>query len=158
MNPIILASDRLRQAGRRGPPHDLGGLSIIASDSQAMGHVGAVVTWTWQTAYKMKLQRLIPSKKTYCSIKLSGLRHATYPLDQPASWSSVRCALAGDALASNQWWTLGDHQLDIAGRRLDGPPPFFLCAQAPYTLQQRILGGGKAIATGMRICTLGRAT
>ena len=37
--------------------HDLGALSIIASDSQAMGRVGEVITRTWQTAHKMKEQR-----------------------------------------------------------------------------------------------------
>jgi urease subunit alpha len=37
--------------------HDLGVISIIASDSQAMGRVGEVVTRTWQTAHKMKVQR-----------------------------------------------------------------------------------------------------
>jgi urease subunit alpha len=37
--------------------HDLGAISIISSDSQAMGRVGEVVTRTWQTAHKMKLQR-----------------------------------------------------------------------------------------------------
>ncbi|WP_157218372.1 urease subunit alpha [Flavisphingomonas formosensis] len=37
--------------------HDLGALSIISSDSQAMGRVGEVVTRTWQTAHKMKQQR-----------------------------------------------------------------------------------------------------
>jgi urease subunit alpha len=37
--------------------HDLGALSIIASDSQAMGRVGEVITRTWQTAHKMKVQR-----------------------------------------------------------------------------------------------------
>jgi urease subunit alpha len=37
--------------------HDLGALSILSSDSQAMGRVGEVVTRTWQTAHKMKLQR-----------------------------------------------------------------------------------------------------
>ena len=37
--------------------HDLGGFSMIASDSQAMGRVGEVITRTWQTAHKMKLQR-----------------------------------------------------------------------------------------------------
>lgn len=37
--------------------HDLGALSIISSDSQAMGRVGEVITRTWQTAHKMKLQR-----------------------------------------------------------------------------------------------------
>jgi len=37
--------------------HDLGAFSMIASDSQAMGRVGEVVTRTWQTAHKMKIQR-----------------------------------------------------------------------------------------------------
>ena len=37
--------------------HDMGALSIIASDSQAMGRVGEVITRTWQTAHKMKDQR-----------------------------------------------------------------------------------------------------
>jgi len=37
--------------------HDLGAFSMIASDSQAMGRVGEVVSRTWQTAHKMKLQR-----------------------------------------------------------------------------------------------------
>jgi len=37
--------------------HDLGVISMIASDSQAMGRVGEVVTRTWQTAHKMKVQR-----------------------------------------------------------------------------------------------------
>jgi urease subunit alpha len=37
--------------------HDMGAFSIIASDSQAMGRVGEVVTRTWQTAHKMKVQR-----------------------------------------------------------------------------------------------------
>jgi urease subunit alpha len=37
--------------------HDMGALSIIASDSQAMGRVGEVIIRTWQTAHKMKQQR-----------------------------------------------------------------------------------------------------
>ena len=37
--------------------HDMGAFSIIASDSQAMGRVGEVITRTWQTAHKMKMQR-----------------------------------------------------------------------------------------------------
>ncbi|MGD0677525.1 MAG: urease subunit alpha [Polyangiaceae bacterium] len=37
--------------------HDLGAISIISSDSQAMGRVGEVVTRTWQTADKMKRDR-----------------------------------------------------------------------------------------------------
>ncbi|HLV67258.1 MAG TPA: urease subunit alpha [Polyangiaceae bacterium] len=37
--------------------HDLGAFSMMSSDSQAMGRVGEVVTRTWQTAHKMKVQR-----------------------------------------------------------------------------------------------------
>jgi urease subunit alpha len=37
--------------------HDLGVFSMISSDSQAMGRVGEVITRTFQTAHKMKVQR-----------------------------------------------------------------------------------------------------
>ena len=37
--------------------HDLGAISMMSSDSQAMGRVGEVITRTWQTAHKMKMQR-----------------------------------------------------------------------------------------------------
>jgi urease subunit alpha len=37
--------------------HDMGVLSMISSDSQAMGRVGEVAIRTWQTAHKMKVQR-----------------------------------------------------------------------------------------------------
>ncbi|GLT30141.1 hypothetical protein SLA2020_049590 [Shorea laevis] len=37
--------------------HDIGAISIIASDSQAMGRIGEVICRTWQTAHKMKSQR-----------------------------------------------------------------------------------------------------
>jgi urease subunit alpha len=41
--------------------HDLGAISMMSSDSQAMGRVGEVIIRTWQTAHKMKLQRgLLP--------------------------------------------------------------------------------------------------
>ncbi|ACB77495.1 urease subunit alpha [Opitutus terrae] len=36
--------------------HDLGAISIMSSDSQAMGRVGEVIIRTWQTAHKMKQQ------------------------------------------------------------------------------------------------------
>ncbi|MES2053347.1 MAG: urease subunit alpha [Pseudomonadota bacterium] len=43
--------------------HDLGAISMMSSDSQAMGRVGEVIIRTWQTAHKMKQQRgwLAPS-------------------------------------------------------------------------------------------------
>jgi len=37
--------------------HDLGAISMMSSDSQAMGRVGEVIMRTWQTAHKMKQQR-----------------------------------------------------------------------------------------------------
>lgn len=37
--------------------HDMGVFSMMSSDSQAMGRVGEVITRTWQTAHKMKVQR-----------------------------------------------------------------------------------------------------
>jgi urease subunit alpha len=37
--------------------HDMGALSIMASDSQAMGRIGEVIIRTFQTAHKMKVQR-----------------------------------------------------------------------------------------------------
>jgi urease subunit alpha len=43
----IAAEDRL---------HDLGAISMMSSDSQAMGRIGEVVCRTWQTAHKMKMQ------------------------------------------------------------------------------------------------------
>jgi urease subunit alpha len=37
--------------------HDLGAISMMSSDSQAMGRIGEVITRSWQTADKMKQQR-----------------------------------------------------------------------------------------------------
>ena len=37
--------------------HDLGAISMMSSDSQAMGRIGEVITRSWQTADKMKKQR-----------------------------------------------------------------------------------------------------
>ena len=43
--------------------HDLGALSMMSSDSQAMGRVGEVIIRTWQTAHKMKKQRGAPARR-----------------------------------------------------------------------------------------------
>ena len=37
--------------------HDIGAISMMSSDSQAMGRVGEVILRTWQSAHKMKVQR-----------------------------------------------------------------------------------------------------
>jgi urease subunit alpha len=44
--------------------HDTGALSMMSSDSQAMGRIGEVIIRTWQTAHKMKVQRgRLPEEK-----------------------------------------------------------------------------------------------
>ncbi len=52
----IAAEDRL---------HDLGAISMMSSDSQAMGRIGEVICRTWQTAHKMKAQfgKLFPDRR-----------------------------------------------------------------------------------------------
>lgn len=56
---IAFADSRIRKESIAAEDimHDLGGISMIASDSQAMGRVGEMITRTWQTAHKMKQQR-----------------------------------------------------------------------------------------------------
>jgi urease subunit alpha len=56
---VAFAESRIRQETIAAEDilHDLGAISMMSSDSQAMGRVGEVVTRTWQTAHKMKVQR-----------------------------------------------------------------------------------------------------
>jgi urease subunit alpha len=64
LNPMVpedvaFAESRIRQETIAAEDilHDLGVISMMSSDSQAMGRIGEVVTRTWQTAHKMKVQR-----------------------------------------------------------------------------------------------------
>jgi urease alpha subunit len=54
---IAFAESRIRgeTIGAEDVLHDLGAISIISSDSQAMGRIGEVISRTWQTADKMKV-------------------------------------------------------------------------------------------------------
>jgi urease subunit alpha len=56
---LAFAESRIRQETIAAEDilHDLGALSMMSSDSQAMGRIGEVVIRTWQTADKMKRQR-----------------------------------------------------------------------------------------------------
>lgn len=56
---VAFAESRIRQETIAAEDilHDMGAISMISSDSQAMGRVGEVITRTWQTADKMKTQR-----------------------------------------------------------------------------------------------------
>jgi len=56
---VAFAESRIRQETIAAEDilHDLGAISMISSDSQAMGRVGEVIARTWQTAHKMRRQR-----------------------------------------------------------------------------------------------------
>jgi urease subunit alpha len=56
---VAFAESRIRQETIAAEDilHDLGAISMMSSDSQAMGRIGEVVSRTWQTAHKMKAQR-----------------------------------------------------------------------------------------------------
>ena len=56
---IAFAESRIRREtiAAEDVLHDLGAISMMSSDSQAMGRVGEVIIRTWQTAHKMKVQR-----------------------------------------------------------------------------------------------------
>src|SRR5215210_1537103 len=56
---IAFADSRIRAEtiGAEDILHDLGAISMMSSDSQAMGRIGEVICRTWQTADKMKRQR-----------------------------------------------------------------------------------------------------
>jgi urease subunit alpha len=56
---VAFADSRIRSEtiGAEDILHDLGAISMMSSDSQAMGRIGEVICRTWQTADKMKHQR-----------------------------------------------------------------------------------------------------
>lgn len=58
-NDLAFAESRVRPAtiAAEDVLHDMGALSIMSSDAQAMGRIGEVVTRTWQTAHQMKKLR-----------------------------------------------------------------------------------------------------
>jgi len=64
--------------------HDLGAFSMIASDSQAMGRVGEVITRTWQTAHKMKVQRGALPEDSARADNLRARRHVAKYTINPA--------------------------------------------------------------------------
>jgi urease subunit alpha len=64
--------------------HDLGAFSMIASDSQAMGRVGEVITRTWQTAHKMKVQRGALSEDNACNDNFRAKRYVAKYTVNPA--------------------------------------------------------------------------
>jgi urease subunit alpha len=84
--------------------HDRGVISMISSDSQAMGRIGEVVIRTWQTAHKMKTQfgplsgdsarhdnnraKRYVAKYTICPALTHGIAHEVGSLE-PGKWADV---------------------------------------------------------------------
>jgi urease subunit alpha len=65
--------------------HDLGALSMMSSDSQAMGRIGEVITRTWQTAHKMKVQRgALPEDKGHGNDNFRARRYVAKYTINPA--------------------------------------------------------------------------
>ncbi|HEY5985861.1 MAG TPA: urease subunit alpha, partial [Streptosporangiaceae bacterium] len=66
---VELARERIHPAtmAAEGPLHELGGISIINSDSQGMGRVGETVRRTWQLAHTMKAWRSEPGGRGWPS-------------------------------------------------------------------------------------------
>jgi urease alpha subunit len=84
---IAFAESRIRQetVAAEDILHDLGAISMITSDSQAMGRVGEVIMRTWQTADKMKRQRgqLLEDQTADEAF------HTQHP-NEPASFKGIR--------------------------------------------------------------------
>ena len=66
--------------------HDLGAISMMSSDSQAMGRVGEVIIRTWQTAHKMKAQR--------GRLEEDGLRNDNYRVKRYIAKYTINPAIA----------------------------------------------------------------
>ncbi|GAB3418175.1 urease subunit alpha [Flindersiella endophytica] len=128
--------------------HDLGAISMIGSDSQAMGRIGEVVTRTWQTAHVMKQRygalagdgradnhraRRYVAKYTICPAVAHGLDHqigsvepgklADLVLWEPAFFGvRPHAVLKGGALA---WAAMGDANASIPTPQPVLPRPMF---------------------------------
>ncbi|AOJ11802.1 urease subunit alpha [Burkholderia mayonis] len=64
--------------------HDLGALSMLSSDSQAMGRVGEVIIRAWQTAHKMKVQRGALAEDSACHDNFRAKRYVAKYTINPA--------------------------------------------------------------------------
>jgi urease subunit alpha len=133
--------------------HDLGAISMIGSDSQAMGRIGEVVLRTWQTAHVMKHRRgALPgdgpadnlrarryvAKYTICPATSHGLHRevgsvevgklADLVLWEPAFFGvRPHVVLKGGMIA---WATMGDANASIPTPQPQFPRPMFAAAPA----------------------------
>ena len=76
--------------------HDLGAISMMSSDSQAMGRVGEVIIRTWQTAHKMKGQRgwLAPAPGTSANSADNAQRNDNFRVKRYIAKYTINPAIA----------------------------------------------------------------
>jgi urease subunit alpha len=76
--------------------HDLGAISMMSSDSQAMGRVGEVIIRTWQTAHKMKGQRgwLAPAPGTSADAAENAQRNDNFRVKRYIAKYTINPAIA----------------------------------------------------------------
>ena len=81
--------------------HDLGALSMMSSDSQAMGRLGEVIIRTWQTADKMKKQRgsLPQDKGRQRQFPRQALHRQIYHQPRDRAWRVEADRLGGEGQA-----------------------------------------------------------
>ncbi|WP_405181362.1 urease subunit alpha [Nocardia sp. NBC_01377] len=152
--------------------HDLGAISMIGSDSQAMGRIGEVVMRTWQTAHVMKRRRgALPgdgaadnaraqryvAKYTICPAVAHGLDHeigsvevgklADLVLWEPAFFGvRPHAVLKGGMIA---WAAMGDANASIPTPQPVLPRPMFGAAPAAAAATSLHFVSEQAIADGL---------
>ena len=97
--------------------HDLGAISMMSSDSQAMGRVGEVIIRTWQTAHKMKLQRGAPAAMTPAQRQLPRQALHRQVHHQPGHRHGIATRWAASRSASGPTWWSGSRPSSASSRR-----------------------------------------
>ena len=98
--------------------HDLGAISMMSSDSQAMGRVGEVIIRTWQTAHKMKVQRGCAARATRdraTTTRASSATSPSTPSTRPSPTAS-RTKWARSRSASGPTWWCGSRRSSASSR------------------------------------------
>jgi urease subunit alpha len=87
--------------------HDLGALSMMSSDSQAMGRLGEVIIRTWQTADKMKKQRGRLKEEKGDNDNVRAKRYVAKYTINPATRTACRSTSVRWRRASSPIWCCG---------------------------------------------------
>jgi urease subunit alpha len=172
---LAFAESRIRATtiGAEDVLHDLGAISMIGSDSQAMGRVGEVVLRTWQTAHVMKHRRgslagdgqadnhrarRYVAKYTICPAVAHGLQHevgsveagklADLVLWDPAFFGvRPHVVLKGGMIA---WAAMGDANASIPTPQPVLPRPMFGAAPRAAALASVAFVAPAALDDGLR--------